>query len=113
MRIQGRDIYSIDRIDPAAAWPAGGHGALPGPVPFYTSLVFLFSLGFAFALGLCGDRPTARGCKRNRFAGQCLGSWDLMRVYDLVDADGTRPDWGAVDLEARRETLTSGMPDPA
>jgi NAD(P)-dependent dehydrogenase (short-subunit alcohol dehydrogenase family) len=50
---------------------------------------------------------------RHRFAGQCLGSWDLMRVYDLVDADGSRPDWGAVDLEARRETLTSGMPDPA
>jgi NAD(P)-dependent dehydrogenase (short-subunit alcohol dehydrogenase family) len=50
---------------------------------------------------------------RGRFAGECLGSWDLMRVYDLVDADGTRPDWGAVDLEARRETLTNGMPDPA
>jgi NAD(P)-dependent dehydrogenase (short-subunit alcohol dehydrogenase family) len=49
---------------------------------------------------------------RDRFAGQCLGSWDLMRVYDLVDADGTRPDWGAVDLEARLETLASGMPDP-
>ncbi len=50
---------------------------------------------------------------RERFAGQCLGSWDLMRVYDLVDADGSRPDWGAVDLEARREMLTSGLPDPA
>lgn len=50
---------------------------------------------------------------RDRFAGQCLGSWDLMRVYDLVDADGSRPDWGAVDLEARQETLTSGMPEPA
>jgi NAD(P)-dependent dehydrogenase (short-subunit alcohol dehydrogenase family) len=50
---------------------------------------------------------------RDRFAGQCLGSWDLMRVYDLVDADGTRPDWGAVDLEARHATLTGGMPDPA
>jgi NAD(P)-dependent dehydrogenase (short-subunit alcohol dehydrogenase family) len=50
---------------------------------------------------------------RDRFAGQCLGSWDLMRVYDVVDADGARPDWGAVDLEARRETLVSGMPDPA
>ena len=50
---------------------------------------------------------------RARFAGQCLGSWDLMREYDLVDADGTRPDWGAVDLEARQETLASGMPDPA
>jgi NAD(P)-dependent dehydrogenase (short-subunit alcohol dehydrogenase family) len=50
---------------------------------------------------------------RDRFAGQCLGSWDLMREYDLVDADGARPDWGAVDFEARRETLTSGMADPA
>jgi hypothetical protein len=50
---------------------------------------------------------------RNRFAGQCLGSWDLMRVYDLTDADGTQPDWGAVDLEARQHTLESGMPDPA
>ncbi|HWM11020.1 MAG TPA: SDR family oxidoreductase [Solirubrobacteraceae bacterium] len=50
---------------------------------------------------------------RDRFAGQCLGSWDLMRIYDLMDADGARPDWGAVDLEARREMLTSGLPDPA
>jgi NAD(P)-dependent dehydrogenase (short-subunit alcohol dehydrogenase family) len=49
---------------------------------------------------------------RSRFAGQCLGSWDLMREYDLVDADGNRPDWGAVDLEARRATLTDGMPEP-
>jgi NAD(P)-dependent dehydrogenase (short-subunit alcohol dehydrogenase family) len=49
---------------------------------------------------------------RSRFAGRCLGSWDLMREYDLADADGTRPDWGAVDLEAREETLVSGMPDP-
>jgi NAD(P)-dependent dehydrogenase (short-subunit alcohol dehydrogenase family) len=49
---------------------------------------------------------------RDRFAGQCLGSWELMRVYDLVDADGSRPDWGAVDLEAREETLRSGMPEP-
>jgi NAD(P)-dependent dehydrogenase (short-subunit alcohol dehydrogenase family) len=49
---------------------------------------------------------------RDRFAGQCLGSWDLMRVYDLLDKDGTRPDWGAVDLAARERTLTHGMPDP-
>ena len=41
---------------------------------------------------------------RARFAGQCLGSWDLMRTYDLVDADGARPDWGAVDLEARERS---------
>jgi NAD(P)-dependent dehydrogenase (short-subunit alcohol dehydrogenase family) len=50
---------------------------------------------------------------RDRFAGRCLGSWELMRVYDLADIDGTRPDWGAVDLEARRATLSDGMPDPA
>jgi NAD(P)-dependent dehydrogenase (short-subunit alcohol dehydrogenase family) len=50
---------------------------------------------------------------RDRFAGQCLGSWELMRHYGFTDADGERPDWGAVDLEARRETLVSGMPDPA
>jgi hypothetical protein len=35
-----------------------------------------------------------------------------MREYGLEDADGTRPDWGAVDLEARRLTLTNGMPEP-
>ncbi len=50
---------------------------------------------------------------RDRFAGRCLGSWELMREYDLQDIDGTRPDWGAVDREARRSTLTSGMPAPA
>jgi NAD(P)-dependent dehydrogenase (short-subunit alcohol dehydrogenase family) len=50
---------------------------------------------------------------RGRFAGQCLGSWDLMRTYDLTDADGTRPDWGSVDLEARLATLADGMPEPA
>jgi NAD(P)-dependent dehydrogenase (short-subunit alcohol dehydrogenase family) len=50
---------------------------------------------------------------RSRFAGQCLGSWELMREYDLEDIDGTRPDWGAVDLAARQLTLTSGMPAPA
>jgi NAD(P)-dependent dehydrogenase (short-subunit alcohol dehydrogenase family) len=50
---------------------------------------------------------------RARFAGRCLGSWDLMRVYDLEDKDGTRPDWGAVDQEARRATLADGMPGPA
>ena len=60
-----------------------------------------------------GIAALAADPERDRLAGQCLGSWDLMRVYDLVDADGTRPDWGAVDLEARREMLTNGMPDPA
>jgi hypothetical protein len=47
---------------------------------------------------------------RDRFAGRCLGSWDLMRIYDLVDADGARPDWGAVDREARESVLANGMP---
>jgi NAD(P)-dependent dehydrogenase (short-subunit alcohol dehydrogenase family) len=60
-----------------------------------------------------GIAALAADADRNRFAGQCLGSWDLMRIYDLVDADGCRPDWGAVDLEARQATLTDGMPDPA
>jgi NAD(P)-dependent dehydrogenase (short-subunit alcohol dehydrogenase family) len=50
---------------------------------------------------------------RDRFAGQCLGSWDLMRRYGFTDADGERPDWGAVDREARQATLTSGMSHPA
>jgi NAD(P)-dependent dehydrogenase (short-subunit alcohol dehydrogenase family) len=60
-----------------------------------------------------GIAALAADPERSRFAGQCLGSWDLMRVYGLVDADGTRPDWGLVDLEARLETLASGMPEPA
>jgi NAD(P)-dependent dehydrogenase (short-subunit alcohol dehydrogenase family) len=59
-----------------------------------------------------GIAALAADADRGRFAGQCLGSWDLMRVYDLVDVDGTRPDWGAVDLAARLETLASGMPAP-
>ncbi|MDQ7910979.1 SDR family oxidoreductase [Phytohabitans sp. ZYX-F-186] len=60
-----------------------------------------------------GIAALAADAERHRFAGQCLGSWDLMRAYDLVDADGSRPDWGAVDLEARLQTLASGMPAPA
>jgi hypothetical protein len=57
-----------------------------------------------------GIAALAADAERDRFAGQCLGSWDLMRAYDLVDVDGTRPDWGTVDLAARRHTLASGMP---
>jgi NAD(P)-dependent dehydrogenase (short-subunit alcohol dehydrogenase family) len=57
-----------------------------------------------------GIAALAADPERHRFAGRCLGSWELMRVYDLVDADGTRPDWGAVDLEARREALANGIP---
>ena len=47
---------------------------------------------------------------RERFAGQCLGSWDLMRTYDLADVDGARPDWGAVDREARQAMIAEGQP---
>jgi NAD(P)-dependent dehydrogenase (short-subunit alcohol dehydrogenase family) len=57
-----------------------------------------------------GIAALAADPERDRFAGQCLGSWDLMRTYDLTDADGTRPDWGAVDLEARKAMLTGGHP---
>jgi NAD(P)-dependent dehydrogenase (short-subunit alcohol dehydrogenase family) len=28
-------------------------------------------------------------------SGQALGSWDLARIYDVDDVDGTRPDWAA------------------
>jgi NAD(P)-dependent dehydrogenase (short-subunit alcohol dehydrogenase family) len=28
--------------------------------------------------------------------GQLYGSWELARIYGFVDADGRRPDWGAV-----------------
>jgi NAD(P)-dependent dehydrogenase (short-subunit alcohol dehydrogenase family) len=60
-----------------------------------------------------GIAALAADPRRDRFAGQCLGSWELMRHYDLLDADGNRPDWGAVDLEARLDTLANGMPEPA
>jgi hypothetical protein len=43
-----------------------------------------------------GIAAHATDTDRERFAGQCLGSWDLMRVYNLVDADGTRPDCPAI-----------------
>lgn len=60
-----------------------------------------------------GIAALAADAGRARFAGQCLGSWDLMREYDLHDLDGTRPDWGAVDRAARDLTLVDGMPGPA
>jgi NAD(P)-dependent dehydrogenase (short-subunit alcohol dehydrogenase family) len=47
---------------------------------------------------------------RARFAAQCLGSWELMRHYGFTDADGQRPNWGAVDREAREQALTGGHP---
>nr|WP_042183856.1 SDR family oxidoreductase [Kibdelosporangium sp. MJ126-NF4]CEL15914.1 3-oxoacyl-[acyl-carrier protein] reductase [Kibdelosporangium sp. MJ126-NF4]CTQ93838.1 3-oxoacyl-[acyl-carrier protein] reductase (EC 1.1.1.100) [Kibdelosporangium sp. MJ126-NF4] len=30
----------------------------------------------------------------NRWSGQSLSSWSLMREYGFTDLDGTRPDWG-------------------
>jgi len=60
-----------------------------------------------------GVAALAADPERARFAGQCLGSWDLMHTYDLVDADGNRPDWGAVDRAARQDSLADGLPGPA
>lgn len=57
-----------------------------------------------------GIAALAADPERARFAGRCLGSWDLMHEYDLVDADGTRPDWGSVDTAARQVVLDTGMP---
>ncbi|GAA5021469.1 SDR family oxidoreductase [Actinopolymorpha pittospori] len=48
---------------------------------------------------------------RSRFAGACLGSWDLMHEYGVVDLDGSSPDWGSVDAEARRSIVDDGFPD--
>ena len=31
-------------------------------------------------------------------SGQLLTSWELGRKYDLTDADGSRPDWGAANV---------------
>lgn len=57
-----------------------------------------------------GVAALAADPQRARFAGQCLGSWDLMHEYGFTDADGARPDWGAVDREARGHALTEGHP---
>src|SRR5262249_35529810 len=34
--------------------------------------------------------------------GQLYGSWELAREYGFTDADGRRPDWGAVDIDFSR-----------
>ncbi|MEE2057020.1 SDR family oxidoreductase [Rhodococcus artemisiae] len=47
---------------------------------------------------------------RARFAGQCLGSWDLMHTYGVSDVDGERPDWGVVDQEARLADAEDALP---
>ena len=46
--------------------------------------------------------------------GQLCSSWELAREYQFVDADGRRPDWGAIDMDVSRlppslvERLRSG-----
>lgn len=60
-----------------------------------------------------GVAALAADPQRARFAGRCLGSWDLMHEYGFTDADGRRPDWGAVDLEARTGALEGGHPGAA
>lgn len=32
-------------------------------------------------------------------SGQLYGSWELARLYGFTDEDGTRPDWGAHDID--------------
>jgi len=34
--------------------------------------------------------------------GQLLSSWELGREYGFTDADGRRPDWGAIDIDLSR-----------
>ncbi len=34
--------------------------------------------------------------------GQLLSSWELSREYGFTDADGRRPDWGAIDIDFSR-----------
>ena len=57
-----------------------------------------------------GVAALAADPERARFAGQSLGSWDLMHHYGFTDADGGRPDWGAVDRQAREQALSGGHP---
>ncbi len=35
-------------------------------------------------------------------SGQLYSSWELGRVYRLTDADGRRPDWGAIEIDFSR-----------
>ena len=74
-----------------------------GRVPFFDHSETPHLLGRGVA-ALAADPDRAR------FAGQCLGSWDLMREYDFTDTDGQRPDWGAVDREARESMLEGEHP---
>ena len=34
--------------------------------------------------------------------GQLFSSWDLARAYGFTDADGRRPDWGALVIDFSR-----------
>jgi hypothetical protein len=35
-------------------------------------------------------------------SGQLCSSWELARECGFTDADGTRPDWGAIDIDFSR-----------
>jgi NAD(P)-dependent dehydrogenase (short-subunit alcohol dehydrogenase family) len=37
-----------------------------------------------------------------RRTGQLLSSWELGRTYRFTDADGRRPDWGAIEIDSSR-----------
>lgn len=60
-----------------------------------------------------GVAALAADPERRRFGGRCLGSWDLMHEYGLVDADDERPDWGLVDARARAGVVQGGHPGEA
>jgi len=122
---------AVVRLGEALAWELGPHGATALSVTpgFLRSEMMLDTFGVteetwreaAERVGYFEHSETphllGRGIaalaadpERARFAGQCLGSWELMREYDLTDADGARPDWGAVDSEAREQSLAGGHP---
>jgi NAD(P)-dependent dehydrogenase (short-subunit alcohol dehydrogenase family) len=56
-----------------------------------------------------GVAALAADPERARFAGRCLGSWDLMEHYGFTDADGRRPNWGAVDRQVRAKMFAEGF----
>jgi NAD(P)-dependent dehydrogenase (short-subunit alcohol dehydrogenase family) len=41
-----------------------------------------------------------------RKTGQLLSSWELAHEYGFTDADGRRPDWGALDIDFSGETAS-------
>ncbi|TKG73261.1 SDR family oxidoreductase [Prauserella endophytica] len=51
--------------------------------------------------------------KVQRFAGQTLASWTLMRAYGVTDVDGSRPDFGRWMADVVKPGLDPEQADPA